>query len=982
MKKTLSILLCAVFLLGIVPSFSVAADSTHIDVSAIADGGTYTDSKGNDYTVLKSADTIRNLVAEDMSGNYILGCDIDFGGKEFNRNIFHKEVNNSGVPFSGIFDGNGYSIINFKTVSSINSKVGLIFSGIAGNAKVLNLTVGSESQKIPMSITAKAPSTVGALVGYTQPGATATIQNVHVYADISYEKAYAESVYVGGIIGDSDPINILDSSFHGSIKFTESAAVSGKVTLVGGIVGRCNVESGVFNIIGCKNYASFDTTQRTDVNNNARHSTGGIIGFSKCSVNIRNCENYGSINGQNYTGGIVGSLMGIVNTTYAYDIVGCRNYGAVEGEYYAGGIIGVAVPSTTSDSPSYSYTVSILNCLNAANVTARTTNSSRLSGMLSAAGGIAGRFNRGYITVENCASIGNIACNGKMRNDSSASTANALFGNIYTNPDTERMSVFYNCYAIGQITSYAEAQYTVYGTGSIAMDKGVHKAFISNCYSAITTVNAAAFKTFASTNSSTQNYGDYTYVEPAKVTDKEVSDGTLLSKLGNQFESQTIGTKSYPIPVQSAYTLERGIENMFSNGESGYYNDTGVWMNNKNYSTKSNITVQKDDVITVGALSTDQTTLGHLFDGNKASVKKLTASDMTLVADLGNGYGIYSLTIPEGVSYLSITTFARRAYITLLTINDAFDSNGYYDYFGIEPMTGNSESPLWRKSALFIGDSICYGYSDTGINGKILSYGGRVAYNYDMDWVNAGVSGATLSTASEKIIANQIPEDQTFDYVLIEGGINDARHDIEIGTVTNGLNAPLDTSTYAGALEFLFKKVINTYPDANVGFMITYHVPRQAHHQIYATYHDITTEICEKWGIEYFDMFSNDEINNTVLETSNTKSPYLPDGIHPSASGYIRLCPYIASFMETLSVPVPNANYVTSGSDTAPTVKPPATKEPSTDETAADTSEETTPETAVEEEKKRGCKSLIGAPIMLMSALALGATAIKKKKKD
>lgn len=974
MKKLLSMLLCAVFLLGTVPAFSVSATNVdHIDVSSIDDGGKYTDAKGNEYTVLKSADTIIATVKANMSGNYILGNDIDFNGNEFARQIFQHDT----ASFSGIFDGNGYSITNFKVVSSINSVVSLIFGKISGNAKVLNLTVGSEDAKIQLSTT-KSPSTIGGLVGKTEAGAKATIQNVHVYADISYDTAYTESVYIGGIIGDSAPINILDSSFHGSIKFTNGAAVSGKVTFVGGIVGRCNAE-GVMNIINCKNYAELDATVRTDPNNNAKPSMGGILGYSKYAFNIRNCENYGSINAENYAGGIVGCVLGMVNTTYAYDIVGCRNYGSVNGEYYVGGILGASLPSAENNSPSFSYTVSIRNCFNAASVTQSTTNESRHVNGLCSAGGIVGYMKRGYNTVENCASIGDIAGNGKK--DNASSTTNGIFGFLYMNSDETRTSVIMNCYAAGEVTP-GSADYMVYATGKVSMDKAKYKPFVSNCYSAITLPDGySKLSPYPNDNIMTGNYGDYTYIEPAIVT-TEVSDGTLLSKLGDGF-TQTVGTDDYPIPVQPEYIFESGRENLFSNGADGYYNDTGVWVNDKNYSTKSNITVKEGDVITVGALSTDQATLGHLFDADNTSVKKLTASDMTLVADLGNGYGVYSLTIPEGVSFLSITTFARRAYITLLAVNDEFDADGYYDYFGIEPMTGNSQSPLWRKSALFIGDSICYGFSDTAVNGKLLSYGGRVAYNYDMDWVNAGVSGATLSTATEKLIVNQLPEDKNFDYVLIEGGINDALNKVAIGNVTGGLNEGLDTSTYAGALEFMFRTVTNTYPDAKIGFMITYQVPRNKSQEAYITYQDITKEICDKWDIEYLDMFSSEEINGAdVLDTSNTKSPYLPDGIHPSASGYVRLCPYIASFMETLAVPVPNVNSGTSDSDTTPDSKPPVEdNSDGEEETAESDTVENTEETSAEEEKKKGCKSLIGAPVMLMSALSLGAAAITKKKK-
>ena len=97
MKKIISVLLCAVFLLGMIPTFSVSADGGNIDLSSISDGGKYVDASGNEYTVLKSADTIVKLVTADMSANYILGDDIEFNGKQFWRQIFSTD---SGDPFS------------------------------------------------------------------------------------------------------------------------------------------------------------------------------------------------------------------------------------------------------------------------------------------------------------------------------------------------------------------------------------------------------------------------------------------------------------------------------------------------------------------------------------------------------------------------------------------------------------------------------------------------------------------------------------------------------------------------------------------------------------------------------------------------------------------------------------------------------------------------------------------------------------------
>ena len=148
MKKIISVLLCVVMLLGMLPILPTSAEAEGADLSGIADGGKYVDDKGNEYTVLKSADTILNLVKADMSGNFILGNDIDFNNKRFYSYMF----NNDGEAFSGVFDGNGYAIKNFYTTANFNAKVGLLFGGLTGDARIQNLTVGGEGENIPFSI--------------------------------------------------------------------------------------------------------------------------------------------------------------------------------------------------------------------------------------------------------------------------------------------------------------------------------------------------------------------------------------------------------------------------------------------------------------------------------------------------------------------------------------------------------------------------------------------------------------------------------------------------------------------------------------------------------------------------------------------------------------------------------------------------------------------------------------------------------------
>ena len=170
--------------------------------------------------------------------------------------------------------------------------------------------------------------------------------------------------------------------------------------------------------------------------------------------------------------------------------------------------------------------------------------------------------------------------------------------------------------------------------------------------------------------------------------------------------------------------------------------------------------------------------------------------------------------------------------------------------------------------------------------------------------------------------------------------------------------------------------------------MITYKCPRNNSHETYITYQALTKEICEKWDVAYFDMFSSDEINDVVLESSNRNSVYMPDGIHPSEIGYDRLEPYISEFMETLEVPVPNAdhgsgnqgNQDNQGGQENDNSNPPVTQptpdetQPSVDETTEAVSNQDTAAVTDNGADKSGCGSNLQIcvfPLMVILAFAM-----------
>ena len=227
------------------------------------------------------------------------------------------------------------------------------------------------------------------------------------------------------------------------------------------------------------------------------------------------------------------------------------------------------------------------------------------------------------------------------------------------------------------------------------------------------------------------------------------------------------------------------------------------------------------------------------------------------------------------------------------------------------------ESPLYKKTAVFFGDSICNARvesesSDATVRAR-AGYAGRIGTKYSMTFYKEGYSGYAFSASHRgrigSVIENFIQKhpDESIDYVILEGGTNDAWDQTAIGSVSAGFNkADLDTTTYAGAVESSVAALKSAYPKATIGFIIVYRMPIAKwygqeiqglrNNAKMEPYMNTLIEICEKWELPYVDFYHDDAFNNDVLKT-NTNT-YTSDGIHINSAGYDILSEYIAAWLE------------------------------------------------------------------------------------
>ena len=218
---------------------------------------------------------------------------------------------------------------------------------------------------------------------------------------------------------------------------------------------------------------------------------------------------------------------------------------------------------------------------------------------------------------------------------------------------------------------------------------------------------------------------------------------------------------------------------------------------------------------------------------------------------------------------------------------------------------GSQNSHLYGKGALFIGDSISYGAEDTP---KGYAWAGRIGFNYAMDWINASRGGATVARHPDSGIP-QISDQldygyvggRTIDYVIIEGGINDAlRHQeneaaCPLGAISESTDLEdFDQNTFAGALESLLCEIKARYPGAKIGYITTYQCPGWISVDKSGDYMELAKVICDKWGVPYLDLHENAKLNAQLADC-------LPDKLHIDQAGYDIVTPLIEEFMLQIS---------------------------------------------------------------------------------
>lgn len=335
-------------------------------------------------------------IGDDLDAHYELGGNINLS-----RLDFEPIGNEWDGPFTGTFDGKGFTISNMN-VSSPDLKYTGLFGYLEGtvcNLKLDNVyvsggrfaggiagTVGVGGVVTDCEVLSGTVTVSGSPMRMAAGGITGVCEGLVTRCSNGASVVVNGFGDAGGIIGRVNEGLVIEDCVNRGVIQTSSSYYGNDTLVSGGIIGFVN-NSDVL-VTSCENSGSVSTSQYADygycggiigrssgsrtsvkdcTNSGAikvdayRAYSGGMVGY-ECGA-VANCNNYGDVSSEpmreySYSGGMVGYDCGTVTNCENYGnvssgcgsggmvgcscsaITNCNNSGAISSDLYAGGIVG------------------------------------------------------------------------------------------------------------------------------------------------------------------------------------------------------------------------------------------------------------------------------------------------------------------------------------------------------------------------------------------------------------------------------------------------------------------------------------------------------------------------------------------------------------------------------------------------------------------------------------------------------------------
>jgi hypothetical protein len=282
------------------------------------------------YQIATAADLIAlGNAPADYDRQFVLVGDIDLDPNLPGRKIFDKaliapdtnavEDDFQGTPFTGVFDGQGHTISNFRLLSPASDYAAL-FGDVCGEIKDLRLTdpnvagancVGSLAGELEEGTIAHCHVEKASVIGGEEVGALAGSSYQGIVIDSRADGVVEGDECVGGILGGNDEATVANCGAAGTVR-GRSVAAGGLVGTNRGAIQNCCADSAV----------------------EGEENVGGLVGENGWGGEIDNCRSSGAVTGRDGVGGLVGSIEDGTVTN-------CYSASAVVGQTLsAGGLVG------------------------------------------------------------------------------------------------------------------------------------------------------------------------------------------------------------------------------------------------------------------------------------------------------------------------------------------------------------------------------------------------------------------------------------------------------------------------------------------------------------------------------------------------------------------------------------------------------------------------------------------------------------------
>ena len=261
----------------------------------------------------------------------------------------------------------------------------------------------------------------------------------------------------------------------------------------------------------------------------------------------------------------------------------------------------------------------------------------------------------------------------------------------------------------------------------------------------------------------------------------------------------------------------------------------------------------------------------------------------------------FTFTVPSYGAYLKMNGLIAKIGEDMLVRGETYPSE--YMPFGTIT-TGTNSNPLAGKRILWEGDSICSGTGFSGgYAGIISAANGMLSTNYARGGATVA-GGTTLAEGGNRHwISRSIGAmDAQADYIIFQGGINDYWLKVPLGAVTGGYADAFDDTTFAGAIESMFKLARAKWTSGKIGFIVNFKISGTSDvtgGTKSEKYWDIARKACEKWSIPCLDLYKTGGLNFEIAAVANAYSMDA-DGCHPNENGYKIIVPAITEWIKGL----------------------------------------------------------------------------------